>query len=141
MPYEGSVYPMDFSTPRTTTGRSMYPLVVISPPTMHEAGGGEALTGNVGRGVLPQRLVQHRVRDLVAHLVRVAFPDALRCEDEVFSLAHETPSENGMVSKKLRRALGSRSWFFSTFLRGCNMPQIIPRDRRSEDGYYSRERR
>ncbi|MBA7585066.1 hypothetical protein ES708_27036 [subsurface metagenome] len=33
MPYEGSSYPINFNTPRTTVCSSIYPLVVISPPT------------------------------------------------------------------------------------------------------------
>ena len=57
-----------------------------------QAGGGEALACNAGCGILAKRFIEHRVRDLVAHLIRVPFPDAFRRENIVFSLAHETPS-------------------------------------------------
>ena len=45
----------------------------------HVRGGGH-LAGHMGQGIEPQRLIQDGVGDAVAHLVRMAFGNALRCK-------------------------------------------------------------
>ena len=66
----------------------------------HQTGGHQGLAGDPAVGVLAQHLVQDRVRDLVRHLVRMAFGDRLRGEQKGVSVAH--------VDVPGRRARGAR---------------------------------
>ena len=81
-------------------GTSTQPSVVISPPTIDQADGDEALAGDAagpalgwpasacGRLDPAEHLVEHRVGDLVAHLVRVPLGHRLRREDVTSSTIH-----------------------------------------------------
>ena len=44
----------------------------------HHTGGGGSLTGHAGSRILSQNIVQHCVRDLIAHLIRMAFGHRFR---------------------------------------------------------------
>src|SRR5699024_9625558 len=44
---------------------------------VHEAGGDHGLHGDLGVGVLPQQVVEHRITDLVADLVGMSLGDGL----------------------------------------------------------------
>ena len=62
-----------------TTWRS----AVFLPGNHHEAGGRKTLTGDVGVWILAKRIVQDRVADLVAQLIRMAFRYGLGGEEVI----------------------------------------------------------
>ena len=86
---------MALTVSRTTRGMSTYAWVLISPATTTRPVVTSRLARDPAVRVLLEDRVEHRVGDLVAHLVRVALGDRLRRErvrTHVLSLVRWSPA-------------------------------------------------
>src|SRR5271157_1652090 len=115
MPYDGSVYPIAFSTPRTTTGRSMYPVVVISPPTMTRPVVVKLSQATRDEGSCRSASSSTASETWSHTLSGCPSPTLSEVKMKSFLWLTKHPPTTGTVSKKLRRALKVDPGFLALF--------------------------